>query len=51
VIKNKLMKEIFGSIRKKVTGGWRILCNKKLQNMYSSSNIIRLMTWQNEKRM
>jgi hypothetical protein len=28
-----------------VTGGWRKLHNEELHNLYSSPNIIRIITW------
>jgi hypothetical protein len=34
---------IFGPKRDEVTGGWRKLHNEELHNMYSSSNIIRII--------
>jgi hypothetical protein len=34
---------IFGPKREEVTGGWRKLRNEALHNLYSSSNIIRMI--------
>jgi hypothetical protein len=50
VFENRLPREIFGSKRREVIGYWRKLHNEKLHNLYSSSNIIRViksrrMTW------
>jgi hypothetical protein len=33
---------IFGPKGDEVTGGWRILCNEELRNLYSSPSIIRM---------
>jgi hypothetical protein len=35
---------IFGPKRDEVTGGWRKLHNEELHNLYSSPNIIRMIT-------
>jgi hypothetical protein len=40
---NGVLRRIFGSKREEVTEGWRKLHNKELQNLYSSSNITRVM--------
>jgi hypothetical protein len=38
-----MIRRIFGSKREKVAGGWRLLRNKKLRNLYASPNIIRVI--------
>ena len=38
-----MLREIFGSRRDEVTGEWRNLHNKELNNLYCSLNIIRMM--------
>jgi hypothetical protein len=43
VFENRVLRDIFGRKRVKVTGGCRKLHNKELHNLYSSSSIIRLM--------
>jgi hypothetical protein len=43
VFDNKVLRRIFGPKRDEVTGGWRKLHNEKLHNLYSSSNIIRMI--------
>jgi hypothetical protein len=44
VVENRLLRRIFGSKRDEVTGGWRILHNKELHNLYSSpARIIRMI--------
>jgi hypothetical protein len=43
VFENRVLKRIFGSKKKEVTGGWRKLHNKELHNLYCSPNIIRVM--------
>jgi hypothetical protein len=39
VFENRMLRRISGSKREEVTGGWRQLNNKELQNLYSSANI------------
>jgi hypothetical protein len=43
VIENRVLKIIFAPKRDEGTGGWRKLHNEELHNLYSSSNIIRMM--------
>jgi hypothetical protein len=43
VFENRVLREIFGPERDKVTGKWRRLHNEELCDLYSSSNIIRLI--------
>jgi hypothetical protein len=43
VFENKVLKRIFGPKRDEVTGEWRKLHNEELYDLYSSSNIIRLI--------
>jgi hypothetical protein len=43
VFENRMLRRIFGPMRGKVTGGWRKRYNEKLQNLYSSPNIIRII--------
>jgi hypothetical protein len=42
IIENRVLKRIFGAKRRKVTGEWRKLHNEKLNDLYSSPNIIRV---------
>jgi hypothetical protein len=47
---NRVLRRIFGSKRDEVTGDWRKLHNEELHNLYSSTNVIRMikarmMTW------
>jgi hypothetical protein len=44
VFENRVVRRIFGPRRDEVTGGWRGLHNEELHNLYSSSNIIRMIT-------
>jgi len=37
---NWVLRKIFGSERKEVTGGWRKLHNEELHDFYSTPNII-----------
>jgi hypothetical protein len=39
----RVLRRIFGSKRVHVTGEWRYLQNDKLNNLYSSPNIIRVI--------
>ena len=50
VFENVVLKTIFGSRRDEVTGEWRRLHNRELNDLYSSSNIMwviksRKMRW------
>jgi len=39
------LRRIFGPKREEVTGGWRILHNEELHNLYASPNIVRVIKW------
>jgi hypothetical protein len=43
VFENRVLRKIFKPKRDEVTGGWRILHNKELHNLYSSPSIIRMI--------
>jgi len=43
VIENKVLRRIFGPRREEVTGKWRRLHNEELNDLYSSSNIVRVI--------
>jgi hypothetical protein len=43
VYENRSLRRIFGPKRDKVTGDWRKVHNEELHNLYSSSNIIRII--------
>jgi hypothetical protein len=43
-LQNMMLKEIVGPEREKVAGGWRELHDEKLHNLYSSPNIIRMIS-------
>jgi hypothetical protein len=43
IFENKLPRGIFGTQMKNVTEGWRKLHNEQLHNLYSTSNIIRVI--------
>jgi hypothetical protein len=43
-----LLRRIFGPKREEVAGGWRKFHSEKLQNLYASPNIIRVIV---SKRM
>jgi hypothetical protein len=42
MFENRVLKRTFGPKRQEVTGGWRILHNEELHNLYTSPNIIRV---------
>jgi hypothetical protein len=44
VFQNRVLRKIFGPKRDEVTGDWRNLNNEEFHNLYSSPNIIRMMT-------
>jgi hypothetical protein len=43
VFENRVLRRIFGPKRDEVTGGWRILHNEELHDLYSSLNMIRMI--------
>jgi hypothetical protein len=43
VLQNKVLRRIFGPKRDAVTGDWRGLYNEELNDLYSSTNTIRVM--------
>jgi hypothetical protein len=43
VFVNRVLRRIFGPKRDEVTGEWRKLHNEELHNLYSSSNLIRMV--------
>jgi hypothetical protein len=43
VFENRVLRRIFGPDRDEVTGGWIKLHNEELGNLYSSSDIIRMI--------
>jgi hypothetical protein len=43
VFENRVLRRIFGPKRDETTGEWRRLHNKELNDLYSSSNIIRVI--------
>jgi hypothetical protein len=43
VLEKRVMRRIFGPKREKITGEWRKLHNEELNNLYSSSNVIRVI--------
>jgi hypothetical protein len=40
---NRMLRRIFEPKRDEIIGGWRKLLNKELRNLYSSSNVIRMI--------
>jgi hypothetical protein len=42
LFENRVLKKIFGPKRDEVTGKWRKLHNEELNNLYSSSSIVRV---------
>jgi hypothetical protein len=43
VCENRVLRRVFGPKRDEVTGDWRKLHNEELHNLYSSTNIIRMI--------
>jgi len=43
VLENRVLRGIFGPKRDDVIGEWRKLHNEEISDLYSSTNIIRLM--------
>ena len=43
VSENRVLRTIFGPERSVVTGKWRKLHNKELNDLYSSTNIVRVI--------
>jgi hypothetical protein len=44
VFENRVLRRIFGPKRDEVTGDWRKLHDEGLRNLYSSPNIIRMIS-------
>jgi len=44
-LENRLLKRIFGRRRDEITGEWRKLHNEEPNDLYSSTNIIRVIKW------
>ena len=42
---NMVLRRIFGPTMDGVTGEWRRLHNEELNDLYSSPNIVRVITW------
>ena len=45
MFENKVLRRIFGPRRDEVTGGWRRLHNEKINDLYCSTNIVRVIKW------
>jgi len=43
VFENMVLRRIFGTRKDEVKGGWRRLHNEKLNDLYSSPNIVRVI--------
>jgi hypothetical protein len=43
VFENRILRRIFGPEKDEITGKWRKLHNKELNDLYSSLNIVRLI--------
>jgi hypothetical protein len=51
MFENRVLRRIFGQKRDEVTGDWRKLHNAEVHNLYSSSNVIKMiksrrMSWE-----
>jgi hypothetical protein len=44
VFENRVLRRIFGPKKDEVTGNWRKLHNEELHKLYSSPNIIRIIS-------
>ena len=49
VFENKVLRRIFGPRRNKVTGEWRTLHNKELNDLYSLPNIVQVIKSRRKK--
>jgi hypothetical protein len=45
VFENKVLRRIFGHRRDEVMVDWRRLYNEKVNDLYCSSNIVRVIKW------
>jgi hypothetical protein len=45
VFENRVLRRVFGLKRDGVTGEWRKLHNKELNDLYSLPNIVRVVKW------
>jgi hypothetical protein len=43
MFQNRVLRRMFGPKREEVAGGWRRLHNEELHNLYTSTNIIRVI--------
>jgi hypothetical protein len=43
VFENRVLRRIFGHVRDGVTGDWRKLHNEELHDLYTSTNIVRVI--------
>jgi hypothetical protein len=43
ILRNRVLRRVFGLKREQIIGGWRKLRNEELHNTYSSSHVIRLI--------
>jgi hypothetical protein len=48
IFEKRVLRKIFGPKRDDIVGGWRKLYNEELRNLYSSSNIIRMIIKEDE---
>ena len=48
MFENRVLRKIFGSTMDEVTGGWRKLHKGELHHVYSSPNIIRVLSNEEE---
>jgi hypothetical protein len=43
MFENRVLRRVFGPKREEVRGGWRRLHSEELHNLYTSSNIVRVI--------
>ena len=49
VLEYRVLRRIFGTKRNKVTGEWRKLHNKELNDLYATPNIVRVIKWRRKR--
>jgi hypothetical protein len=49
VFENSVLRRIFGSRRDEVTGEWKKLYNEELSDLYSSTNIVQVITMRRKR--
>jgi hypothetical protein len=50
VFEHRVLRDIFGPKREEVVGGWRRLHNEELHDLYTSPNVVRMITSRRMRR-